>query len=81
MKATFIRNIGMARLNGFGADLYENTNGTASIRFDKNTNPLPSRTNLIFDSLELAEEFIERNKGSNGVNTLNNILMKADIKF
>lgn len=81
MAATLIRNIGKARLNGYGADLYENKDGSASIRFDRNTHPLPHKTNISFDSLELAEKFINENEGINGVSTLNNILMKADIGF
>ena len=80
-KATFIKSIGNVRINGLGADLYENTDLSASIRFDKNTHPLPHRTNIVFDDLESAEKFIEENEGSNGASTLDNILRKSDIDY
>lgn len=81
-KATHIKSIGNVRLNGFGADLYQNPNGSASIRFDKNGHSLPSKHNMVFSSIDLAEEFIESKTSSdplNTANTLNNILIGAGI--
>lgn len=80
-KATFIRSVGGCRLNGLGAYLYENPDMSASIRFDKNTHPLPSKFNMVFHSLDAAENFIELNSGSNGASTLNNILRLSDINW
>ncbi len=78
--AKFIKSIGKVRYNGIGADLYENKDGTATIRFDKNMSALPRKSFLKFGSLNNAEEFIENSKGSNGLNTLINILNKAGIE-
>lgn len=78
-KSTFVKNIGGARWNGYGADLYENANGTASIRFDKLTHPLPHKHYMVFTSLSAAEKFIEDNLGNTGLNTLRNILNKSSI--
>jgi len=75
----FIKSIGNARYNGFGADLYENKNGSATIRFDKNTRNLPKKHWLTFSSLEDAEKFIEIKQGSSGFNTLVSILNAAEI--
>lgn len=75
----FIRNIGKVRWNGLSADLYEKKDGTASIRFEKYGTELPRRTNLLFNSLELAESFIEKKAGSNGLNTLINIIEHAEV--
>lgn len=79
MKATFIESIGNVRWNGYGADLYENADGTASIRFDKLTNPLPPKYNLKFPSLDAANEFISKNSGNTGLQTLRNIINLSDI--
>ena len=75
----FIRSVGMVRFGGIGADLYENKNGTASIRFDMNTRSLPKKTHLTFDDIEKAESFIESKKGGNGLNTLINIIDFSDV--
>ncbi len=79
MAASFVKNIGKVRFNGFSADLYENKDGSASIRFDKYTKSLPSKTFLNFSSLTLADTFIKSKEGSNGLNTLFNILDFANI--
>lgn len=75
----FIKNIGNCRWNGIGVDLYENKDGSARINFDKNGRNLPKRTQLKFKSTDAASEFIERKKGSNGVNTIINIIEYAGI--
>ncbi|MGI2228109.1 hypothetical protein [Shewanella frigidimarina] len=79
-KATFIKNIGGCRWNGYGADLYQNPDLSASIRFDKLTHPLPYKYNLKFNNVDDANEFIEDNKGNNGLQTLRAILDKSDIQ-
>jgi len=79
--STLIRSIGKVRFNGLGADLYENKNGTASIKFDKNCTQLPKRTNLCFDNLGKAETFIESKQGSNSLNTLVNILDAGKVSY
>lgn len=77
-KSEFIRNIGQCRWNGIGADLYENQDGTATIRFDKNGSDLPRKTWQKFDSVDDAVIHIERHQGSNGLSTLINILNAND---
>ena len=81
MSAAFIKNIGKVRFNGLGADLYENKNGTATIRFDKNCTALPKKTYLCFDDLVKAEAFIESKEGSDGLNTLINILDASEVNY
>lgn len=77
--STFIKSIGGVRFNNLGADLYENNNGTATIRFDKLTHDLPKKHWMKFDSLESAEQFIEKKQGSNRLNTLINVIESANL--
>ena len=81
MKKVFIRSIGNVRFNGIGADLYENKDKTACICFDKLTHDLPGYLDLQFKSLIDAELFIECKKGSNGLNTLINILNVSNVNY
>lgn len=74
----YIRNIGKCRYNGLGCDLYENKDSSATLRFSKNANMFHHKTSQKFDSLSDAEDYIERNEGSSGLNTLINILNLND---
>jgi hypothetical protein len=72
-----IRSIGRCRLNNFGASIYETKKG-ASIVFDKLGHDLPRKNNIVFDSVEEAEEWVEARQGSNGVSTLRNVLRELN---
>jgi hypothetical protein len=77
---TFIKNIGNCRWNGFGADLYENNCGSAYIAFNKNTKELPPQTCIRFENLDEALAYINRHKGSSGLNTLRNVLNTSRVR-
>ena len=79
MKTSFIKSIGKTRINGLAADLYENSDGSAVIKFDKNAKSLPASKNLNFNSIEIAERFIEVEEGPSGLDTLINVLEAADL--
>ncbi len=57
--STFIRIIGRASWNGYGFDLYENKDGSATIRPTRNGNDLPTRFWKKFESIKAAENKIE----------------------
>ena len=56
----FIRTIGRAALNGFHFDLYENKNGTATIRPARNLHDLPPKHWVKFKSLDEVETMIDK---------------------
>lgn len=59
----FIRSIGRCLVNGYGFDLYENEDGTATVRPVKLYRDLPKSKWVKFDSLESAEKAIENIAG------------------
>lgn len=79
MNSAVIKNIGKMRYKGIGANLYQNEDLTASIRFNLLADELPSNTALNFDSIEQAKLFIESKKGVNGLGTLLNIMDCAEL--
>lgn len=56
MKAQFIRTIGKCSFNGYSFDVYENTNGSATIRPCRFSNTLPAPNFILFDSLNNLEK-------------------------
>jgi len=56
--AKFIRSIGNCLVNNYGFDLYENENGTATIRPVKLSRDLPRKMWLTYDSIDDAEAAI-----------------------
>ena len=62
--SNFIKSIGNCYVNSIGFDLYENKSGTATIRPIKAHGiDFPKRDWINFDSLDEAEEFIEKVAG------------------
>ncbi|HBF46199.1 MAG TPA: hypothetical protein DDW91_06865 [Shewanella frigidimarina] len=57
--ATYIRTIAKIRFNNVGFDIYENKNGTATIRPENLGSDFPKSKWIDFDSLEELEEFID----------------------
>ena len=57
--STFIRTISKTRYNSIGFDVYENKDGSATIRPEKLGHDLPSKHWVKFDSLNAIEKFIE----------------------
>lgn len=58
--STYITCVGRARINNFSFDVYENKDGSASIRANKLGHDLPTKTWLIYSSVEEAKDYIEK---------------------
>ena len=80
--STFIRSIGNCYIARFGLDLYENKNGSATIRPTKQGGyNLPSRNWIRFNSLQDAENTIDSIAGedSSGADRLYKLLVHFGI--
>ncbi|WP_045860290.1 hypothetical protein [Teredinibacter purpureus] len=56
----FIRSIGKCAVNGIGFDIYENKNGSATIRPTKMNSDLPRKFWKTFDGADKLESFIDQ---------------------
>jgi hypothetical protein len=77
-----VRNIGNIRLNGYGADIYENEDGSAVIKFDRYCESLPDYKFRHFTSLEAVEDWLESLnyvEVYDGANLLNSVLRNVGI--
>lgn len=66
-KSEFVRTIGRCFVNSRGFDLYENKNGTATIRFTHPGGDLSKNLWKNFPSLEAAENVIDRIAGEDTI--------------
>ena len=72
----FIRIIGGCSFNGFGFDIYENKNGSATVRPTKNGNHMPTKKWINYESIERLESALDQICGdSTGVDRVR-ILIK-----
>lgn len=57
--SNFIRKIGGCAVNSISFTLYENKDGSATVRPEKNGTPFPRAKWITFESLEAAEKSID----------------------
>jgi len=57
--SNYITCVGRSRVNNFSFDIYENKDGSASIRANKLGHDLPTRTWLTYSSIEEAKDFVK----------------------